>query len=107
MKACVLHESRPVTERPLAIDEVDPPALGPGQVRVKVSACGVCRTDLHVVEGELDQSKQKRPVIPGHQVVGRVDQVGAGGAGTRPRRPRRRGMAARSLRRVPVLHLRA
>jgi propanol-preferring alcohol dehydrogenase len=47
---------------------------GPGEIRVKVSACGVCRTDLHVVDGEL--ANPKLPIIPGHEVVGRVDMIG-------------------------------
>jgi propanol-preferring alcohol dehydrogenase len=47
---------------------------GPGEIRVKVSACGVCRTDLHVVDGELPNPKL--PIIPGHEVVGRVDMIG-------------------------------
>jgi propanol-preferring alcohol dehydrogenase len=49
---------------------------GPGEIRVKVAACGVCRTDLHVVDGELPDPKV--PIVPGHEVVGRVDAVGAG-----------------------------
>jgi alcohol dehydrogenase, propanol-preferring len=49
---------------------------GPGQIRVKVTACGVCRTDLHVVHGELPDPKL--PIIPGHEIVGRIDAVGAG-----------------------------
>ena len=49
---------------------------GPGQIRVKVTACGVCRTDLHVVDGELPD--QKLPIIPGHEIVGRIDAIGAG-----------------------------
>lgn len=49
---------------------------GPGQIRVKVSACGVCRTDLHVVDGELPDPQV--PIIPGHEIVGRIDAIGAG-----------------------------
>jgi D-arabinose 1-dehydrogenase-like Zn-dependent alcohol dehydrogenase len=49
---------------------------GPGEIRVKVAACGVCRTDLHVVDGELPDPKV--PIIPGHEIVGRIDAVGAG-----------------------------
>ena len=52
------------------------PIPGPGEVRVKVGACGVCRTDLHVVDGELPGIAC--PIIPGHEVVGRVDALGAG-----------------------------
>lgn len=49
---------------------------GPGQIRVQVGACGVCRTDLHLIDGELPQPAY--PVIPGHEIVGRIDAVGAG-----------------------------
>ncbi|MDE1174716.1 MAG: zinc-dependent alcohol dehydrogenase family protein [Parvibaculaceae bacterium] len=49
---------------------------GPGEIRIKVTACGVCRTDLHVVDGELPDPVL--PIIPGHEVVGRVDAMGAG-----------------------------
>ena len=52
---------------------------GPGQIRVKVAACGVCRTDLHVVDGELPDPMV--PIIPGHEIVGRIDAVGAGVGG--------------------------
>ncbi|MGH6834307.1 MAG: zinc-dependent alcohol dehydrogenase family protein [Methylocella sp.] len=51
----------------------------PGEIRVKVAACGVCRTDLHVVDGELPDPKV--PIIPGHEIVGRIDAIGAGVAG--------------------------
>jgi len=51
------------------------PQPGPGEIRVKVSACGVCRTDLHVVDGELPNPKT--PIIPGHEIVGRIDLLGA------------------------------
>jgi alcohol dehydrogenase, propanol-preferring len=52
------------------------PQPGTGELRVKVSACGVCRTDLHVVDGELPEPKV--PIIPGHEIVGRIDAIGAG-----------------------------
>jgi propanol-preferring alcohol dehydrogenase len=52
------------------------PEPGPGQIRVKVGACGVCRTDLHVVDGELPNPQV--PIIPGHEIVGRIDLVGPG-----------------------------
>jgi propanol-preferring alcohol dehydrogenase len=56
--------------------ELADPQPGPGEIRVKVSACGVCRTDLHVVDGELPNPKI--PIIPGHEIVGRIDLIGAG-----------------------------
>jgi len=54
---------------------------GPGEIRLKVATCGVCRTDLHVVDGELPTSKV--PIIPGHEIVGRIDAIGAGVEGLR------------------------
>jgi propanol-preferring alcohol dehydrogenase len=54
---------------------------GRGEIRVKVAACGVCRTDLHVVDGELPEPKV--PIIPGHEIVGRIDAIGAGVDGLR------------------------
>ena len=58
-----------------AIERPDPEP-GPGQLQVRISACGVCRTDLHVVDGELEQAKL--PIVPGHEIVGRVEKIGAG-----------------------------
>ena len=62
--------------QPLVLSELADPVPGPGEVRVHVAACGVCRTDLHVVDGELPDPKL--PIIPGHEIVGRVDQLGSG-----------------------------
>ncbi len=70
MKAAVLTSPRPVAQSPLAITDIPRPEPGPGQVLVRVRACGVCRTDLHVVEGELKPLRER--VIPGHQIVGEV-----------------------------------
>ncbi len=72
----VLEKPADVQAGPLVLRDVPVPEPGPGQVRVRVQVCGVCRTDLHIVEGELPQAK--RPVVPGHEVVGIVDQVGKG-----------------------------
>ncbi len=60
---------------PLKLVERPDPLPGDGEVRVKVAACGVCRTDLHVVDGELPDPKL--PIVPGHEIVGRVDLVGS------------------------------
>ena len=70
MKAAVLSTPRPISERPLQIIEVADPRVRSGHVLLRVRACGVCRTDLHIVEGELP-AKQLR-IIPGHQIVGEV-----------------------------------
>ena len=61
---------------PLGWTELHDPTPGPGEIRITVSACGVCRTDLHVVDGELPNPKL--PIIPGHEIVGRVDAIGKG-----------------------------
>src|SRR5947209_8056012 len=76
MKACLLYSPAPVETNPLHFTDVPDPAPAGDQVLVQVGACGVCRTDLHVVEGELPP--RKSPVVPGHQVVGRIERVGDG-----------------------------
>ena len=70
MKAAILAEPAPISERPLQIVNVADPRVRSGHVLLRVRACGVCRTDLHIVEGELP-SKQLR-IIPGHQIVGEI-----------------------------------
>jgi alcohol dehydrogenase, propanol-preferring len=76
MKACLLRTPARIQENPLEFGEIAEPKPAVGQVLVRVQVCGVCRTDLHVIEGELPPKKS--PVIPGHQVVGRVEQLGDG-----------------------------
>jgi len=76
MKACILESAGPVETNPLRFSEAPVPDPDTHEVLVRVRACGVCRTDLHVVEGELPP--RKRPLIPGHQVVGTVERRGAG-----------------------------
>ena len=75
MKACLLRTPAKIEANPLQFTDVEEPKPGSGEVRVRVHVCGVCRTDLHVIEGELPA--RKSPVIPGHQVVGVVEEVGA------------------------------
>lgn len=77
MKAMVLHEVR----TPLRLEERCLPSPGPGEIRLVVEACAVCRTDLHVVDGDL--ANPKLPVVPGHEIVGRVDALGDGVTGLR------------------------
>ena len=60
---------------PLAEKQIERPALAPGEVRIEVCTCAVCRTDLHVVDGELTQPKL--PIVPGHEIVGRVSETGS------------------------------
>jgi propanol-preferring alcohol dehydrogenase len=76
MKACLLRTPAPIETNPLEYGEIVAPEPGLGELLVRVQVCGVCRTDLHVIEGELPPKKS--PVIPGHQVVGIVERAGAG-----------------------------
>lgn len=76
MKAMILSRTGPVDAGPLQILDVPIPQPGPGQVLVKLKVCGICRTDLHVIEGELE--RPKLPLIPGHQAVGVISRVGSG-----------------------------
>jgi len=76
MRAMRLRYSGPAATGPLSLEEVAEPQPGPGQVRLRVRVCGVCHTDLHTVEGELELPRL--PLTPGHQVVGIVDAIGPG-----------------------------
>jgi propanol-preferring alcohol dehydrogenase len=81
MRAMVLKEQGPFGGAALALEERDRPEPGEGEVAIAVEACGVCRTDLHIVEGEVSA---RLPVVPGHQAAGRVVSVGPGVADFRP-----------------------
>ena len=72
MQAMVLHKAGEA----LRAEAREPPAPGPGQVLIEVAACGVCRTDLHILDGELAQAAF--PIVPGHEIVGTVSALGAG-----------------------------
>jgi propanol-preferring alcohol dehydrogenase len=76
MKAMVLDRPAQVETAPLALRDLPTPEPAEGEILVRVEVCGVCRTDLHIVEGELPPHKQ--PIIPGHEIVGRVDKLGPG-----------------------------
>jgi alcohol dehydrogenase, propanol-preferring len=78
MRAWVVERPGPIDGGPLRLVEKDVPVPGPGQVRVRVSTCGVCRTDLHLAEGDLPPRRPR--VTPGHEAVGVVDAVGPGAA---------------------------
>ena len=75
MRAMVLDRLR----TPLVMRERAMPAPAAGEILIEIAACGVCRTDLHVVDGEL--AEPKLPIVPGHEIVGRVAAIGAGVAG--------------------------
>src|SRR5204862_8316175 len=74
MRAMILEKPAPIESSPLRAVEVPDPTPAANEVRVRVRCCAICRTDLHVIERDLEP--MKIPVIPGHQVVGIVDQLG-------------------------------
>lgn len=76
MKACLLRKTADIRTNPLVYTEVPDPKPARGEVLVHVRTCGVCRTDLHVIEGELPP--RKSPVVPGHQIVGEIAALGEG-----------------------------
>jgi propanol-preferring alcohol dehydrogenase len=82
MRALRLARPAPIETRPLALTDLPPPEPGPGELRVRVEVCGVCRTDLHVVEGDL--APRHAEVTPGHEAVGRVEKLGPGVAAPAP-----------------------
>lgn len=76
MKAARVHKPADIDTHPLIIEDIDPPSPSVGEVLIKVQACGVCHTDLHIVEGELIPPTY--PITPGHQVVGTIAGLGPG-----------------------------
>ena len=74
MKAMLLRHIAPIESEPLEWVNLPMPEPGPGEVRIRVHCCAICRTDLHVIEGDLPQ--QRLPMIPGHQIVGTIDKLG-------------------------------
>lgn len=83
MRAAVLHKPCPINHCPLAIEDVPIPEPSPDQVLLKVEACGVCRTDLHITAGDLKPKHDS--IIPGHQIVGRIERTGKGGSHLKPK----------------------
>jgi len=81
MRAMFLRRPAPASEGPLAVAELEPEPPGPGMLVARVVACGVCRTDLQLCEGDIPM--RKVPIVPGHQVVGRVEAIGPGVTGFR------------------------
>jgi propanol-preferring alcohol dehydrogenase len=76
MKAMAIYHPEPIATHPLALIDLPTPEPRTGEVLIKVEVCGVCRTDLHVTEGDLPSHRS--PVIPGHEAVGTVVQFGPG-----------------------------
>jgi propanol-preferring alcohol dehydrogenase len=103
MRAMQLAAPAPAAEAPLRLVELQVPGPGPGQVLLRVLACGVCRTDLHILEGELPPHRS--PVVPGHQIVGEVVALGPGAADVAPGvEPGAPPLAAGDRVGVPWLH---
>jgi alcohol dehydrogenase, propanol-preferring len=76
MRAMLLRAQAPIATAPLGATALPTPEPGPGELRVRVRACATCRTDLHVIEGDL--APRRLPLVPGHQAVGEVEALGAG-----------------------------
>ena len=99
MRAALFH----TPGQPLHITDMPRPEPGPGQVLLEVRACAVCRTDLHIVDGEL--SRPKLPLVPGHEIVGAIVGSGEGARRFEPGTSGRRAVARMDLRRLPLLPL--
>ena len=97
MRAMILQATR----SPLREVELPVPQPGLEQLLIRVHACGVCRTDLHVVDGDLTQAKM--PIVPGHEIVGTVVEKGAARRTVCRGRSRGRSMAGINVRSLPVL----
>ena len=80
MRAMMLLRTAPVEQGPLQLQEVARPKPGPGEILLRVTACGVCRSNLHMIEGDWTAYgvPAKMPIIPGHEVCGRVEEIGTG-----------------------------
>ena len=83
MRAAILREPGPIQNHPLSIESAPIPEPGPGEVLLKIEACGVCRTDLHIASGDLKPLHES--IIPGHQIVGHVERLGPGVSHLKPK----------------------
>jgi propanol-preferring alcohol dehydrogenase len=79
VRAAVLRSPAPVEDGPLDVGDTAAPEPGPGEVAIDVTACGVCRTDVQICEGDL--RSRRLPIVPGHQIVGRIAALGDGATG--------------------------
>lgn len=80
MRAVVLEHTRPLEQNPLRVTDIPRPEPGPGEVLVRIAACGVCRSNLHMIEGDWvhNNCPGTLPIVPGHEIVGRVETLGPG-----------------------------
>ncbi len=76
MKAWVVEDQKSIDEFPLKMVELPDPIPGEGEIKIKIAYCGICRTDLHIAEGDLPL--KKRPLVPGHEIIGEVVELGRG-----------------------------
>ena len=76
MKAMLLDKTAAIEPSPLTLRDLSDTEPAPGEVRLRMDCCAICRTDLHVIEGDLPHAK--RPIVPRHQIVRRVDRLGEG-----------------------------
>jgi propanol-preferring alcohol dehydrogenase len=76
MKAWIVEEQKNIEDKPVKLVELPVPEPGENEIRIKITHCGICRTDLHIAEGDIPLSKKH--VVPGHEIVGVVDKVGPG-----------------------------
>jgi propanol-preferring alcohol dehydrogenase len=94
MRAMLLRSQAPIGTSPLELADIAMPTPEPGAMCVRVRACATCRTDLHVIEGDL--APRRMPIVPGHQVVGRDTRSGR--PAVQARRPRRHRLAPLDVR---------
>jgi len=85
MKAWILEKQSNIEDRPLKLVDVPTPDPGHKEIQIKIEACGICRTDIHIAEGDLPM--RKSPLILGHEIVGRVEKSGAGAGYFKPGDP--------------------
>jgi len=85
MKAWILEKQSNIEDRPLKLVDVPTPDPGHKEIQIKIQACGICRTDIHIAEGDLPM--RKSPLILGHEIVGRVEKSGAGAGYFKPGDP--------------------
>src|SRR5438045_3846220 len=74
MKAMLLRQTRPSAQSPLELSYLPRPEPAANEILIRVTTCGICRTDLHIVEGDI---AGRLPIVPGHQIVGAVEEVGS------------------------------
>lgn len=101
MQTMLLRKPEAIEKNPLQLVEIEKPKVRAGEILVKIRVCGICHTDLHTVEGELELPK--KPLVPGHQVVGVVGELGENVTRFKEGRSGGDGLASFHVRRMQVL----